>query len=106
MSNEFYVLNDHLAYLQNARKKSDGSPINGATVDVTVTDRNGTPVTGETWPVTMTYTPGSDGEYVGQLPASLDLTKGGKYIADVTFNAGAGLVARWKYPLLAKDRLQ
>lgn len=83
---------------------ASGSPINDATVTVTLKDREDNLVTGESWPVTLTYVTDSEGDYKGAFSADVDVEKNKEYTAHIVAVAPDGSRFSRKTTVMAVDR--
>lgn len=104
-----YVANTNNLKLSGLKSELEGSYLNGAAVTVTVKDADGNPLTGETWPLTMNYVSNSNGDYVADLVAELNLVAGQHYTAfiDADGSTDSPAVERkghWEIALTAKTR--
>jgi hypothetical protein len=100
-----FVGNDTVLEVRELKGEVVGDFLNAATVTATLVDAAGAQVAGETWPKTLTYVTGSDGIYRATLPYTLSLTAGGRYTANISVNAGAGLRAAFSLPCVARARV-
>ncbi len=107
MSFDVFVNNDNAVTISGLTDACDGTFQNAATVEFTVTDKDGVDVTfdntSDSWPRSMPYIVGSNGSYCGVIPIEAQLTAGQKYIAVVTANEG-GVRGRWNLHFTAKHR--
>lgn len=94
--------NDHILELRGLKNELTGAALTSATVTVTLVDSEGAEVAGDTWPKPMTHV--ADGTYRCTLVYGLTLAVDGRYTAQITANAGAGLRARWDMECVARDR--
>lgn len=99
-----YYGNDMVLELADLTNETTGLNVSTATVTVTLVDAAGSNVAGDTWPKTMTYVTGSNGVYRATLLDTLTLTKGARYVARISANAGAGLQGYWEKDLICKAR--
>lgn len=109
-----YVNNDNRLSIRDLQADSvqSGSPVNTASVTVTLVLSGAGNVSGGSWPLAVTLVTsgvGSGEEVRGSrweavLPDSLDLTDGEYYQAEVTATAGDGFKGFWKIPVLARHR--
>lgn len=99
-----YVDNDSVLEVAGLTNDQTGAAINNATVTVQLRTTSGANVDGETWPKAMDYIDGSNGLYRVTLPYTLELAAGGRYVAHVVADAGAGLHAAWSIDCIARDR--
>lgn len=99
-----YVDNDSVLEVIGLRNEQTGADINSATVTAHLRTTNGADVDGETWPKAMEYIDGSDGIYRVTLPYTLELAAGGRYVATIVADAGAGLRAEWLVECVARNR--
>ena len=107
MSFEAFVNQDNVITLAGLKDVCTGDWENAATVEVTVTDKDGTDVTfdntADDWPRPMPYVTGSNGNYCGVVPQEADLIAGTKYIAVITATA-SGIRGRWNVFFTAAQR--
>jgi hypothetical protein len=103
--NILYTGNDTVLEVKGLKDEVGGDFLNAATVTATLVDAEGDQVAGETWPKTLTYVLSSDGVYRATLPYTMGLTAGGRYVAQVSVNAGAGLRASFALPCVARARV-
>ncbi len=99
-----YYGNDNMLELRGLKNAASGAYENSATVEVTLKDDDGAEVTGETWPLALGYVSGSDGNYRNTLKDTLSLVENEKYTAEITANAGAGLLGYWEIPIRCRMR--
>jgi len=72
----------------------------GVTATVTLVDATGTNVVGGTWPQALAYVAGSNGVYRATLAgATLTLVPGDWYVAQLSIDAGGGLVDYRELPV-------
>lgn len=102
--NIVYTGNDTVLEVKGLKNEVTGAFLNSATVTATLVDDDGNQVAGETWPKTLEYVADSDGIYRATLPYTLSLAAGGRYEANISVNAGAGLRASWSLPVVARSR--
>lgn len=102
--NIVYTGNDTVLEVKGLKNEVTGAFLNSATVTATLVDDDGNQVAGETWPKTLEYVSGSDGIYRATLPYTMSLAAGGRYEANISVNAGAGLRAAWSLPVVARSR--
>lgn len=76
----------------------------GATVSVTLKDKDGNNVSGQSWPAAMSYVAASNGVWRGVLSEVLVLTAKQKYVAYIEANAGSNRVGHWEFPVKAQVR--
>lgn len=80
-----FVNNSHLLTVQGLKNGEGEFVRDGATVEATLYEPDGqTEVTGASWPVVLTYVSGSNGDYVGDMPAGVEVEAGGRYQLRVT----------------------
>lgn len=102
--NILYTGNDTVIEVKGLKNEVNGAFLNAATVTTTLMDADGDEVAGETWPKALQYVTGSDGIYRATLPYTLSLAAGGRYVAQISVNAGAGLRASFSLPCVARSR--
>lgn len=99
-----YIGNTHLIDLTGLTSEVDDTPINDATVLASLLTAAGDAVSGAT-DIAMSYVTGSNGNYRGVLPETVDLSQGAlNYLLDVRANGGEGKVGRWRFPVTAEWR--
>jgi len=107
MALEVFVNNDNAVTIAGLLDACTGLFANTATVEMTVTDKDGVDVTfdntSDFWPRSMPFVDGSSGVYCGIIPIEAELTPEQKYIAVVTANQ-AGIRGRWNIHFTAKHR--
>lgn len=79
-----------------------GVPVDNATVEFTLYDRDGQEVTGQPWPLSLI--PISSGLYAGTLEADLDLKHNWEYQGYCKAQSLDGVVMEIHCPMVAKDR--
>jgi hypothetical protein len=98
MSFQAFINNDNALTLAGLKDACAGSFANSATVEVTVTDKDGVDVTfdntSDFWPRPMPYIAASNGVYCGVIPLEAELVPERDYIAVITANEG-GIRGRW-----------
>jgi hypothetical protein len=99
-----YVGNDSVLEVAALKNELTGADLNAAAVTVQLKDSTGVDVAGETWPKNMAYVAGSKGIYRATLPYTLALAAGGRYVATIVADAGAGLRAEWFVECQARMR--
>lgn len=99
-----YDKNDNILECNGLKNGIDSAFQNSSTVTVTLVDKNNVNVVGDTWPKTLAYVAASDGIYRATILDTLTLTANENYVAKVTANAGAGLLAYWETPVVVKTR--
>lgn len=99
-----YVGNDNELEVAGLRNEMTGADMNNATVTVRLTTTAGVDVDGAAWPKTLPYVAGSNGLYRATLPYTLTLVPGGRYVATIVADAGAGLHAQWEMECVARAR--
>ena len=99
-----FFKNDNLLELIGLQNTVTEAFINNANVTVTVKDENDVDVMGATWPLTMPNVAGSSGDYRVTLPDTLGFSLNENYFAEVTANAGAGLLSFWVFPFKVEVR--
>jgi len=75
---------------------SPGSYINGATVQITLTDLAGVNISGEIFPLALTYVAASNGKYQNTLRDTLDVAAGDVVKVLITADNGAGYHREWR----------
>lgn len=103
--NILYTGNDTVIEVRGLKNEVTGDFLNSASVTATLVDAEGDQVAGEVWPKTLEYVAGSGGLYRATLPYTMGLTAGGRYVAQVSVNAGAGLRASFALPVVARGRV-
>ncbi len=102
-----YLANDHALELSEMQNEATGAVVDAASVSATLYDAaTGVEVFGQTWPLALPPVSGAPGTYRGTLSHALALVANRRYVAEINANAGAGLVARWRVPLVALNRTQ
>lgn len=98
--------NDMLIEVLGARDATAaaGTYLNSKTCEVTLKDSHLQKIAGETWPLAMGYVAASDGDYRGTLKDTLVLPANRVLKAEVVFNGGTGLQARWDLNVQVKER--
>lgn len=90
----WWIGSDNLIWIKQLRDVVEPTTyINNATVTAVLTDSDGQEVTGAS-SIALEHVSGSDGEYVGQIAASVSLTKGAQYTATVTIVGGGFTLVR------------
>lgn len=102
--NVIYTGNDTVIEVKGLKNEVTGAFLNSATVTATLVDAEGDQVAGETWPKTLAYVASSDGIYRATLPYTMSLAAGGRYVAQISVNAGSGLRASFSLPVVARGR--
>ena len=103
MAVEFYLRNDEEAGIKRLRDKT-GAFIDDATVTLTIKDSAGAEVGGIAWPLALDYVALSEGHYLGIIDKAIALTKGVKYLAEITVVASGGRDAGWDIEFTAERR--
>jgi hypothetical protein len=85
----FFVGSDTKVYLENI-KDDQGQFVNNATVVGTLKDTNGVAVVG-VGPISFAYVSGSDGTYLGVVPAAAQLVERHEYDLFAQISAGGKL---------------
>lgn len=106
---DVYAGNDHAIYLTGARtiNLATGAVVSlpgTASVVFRVQTRDYVDVPGTSWPITMQYVAGSQGDFVGVLPASVLLQPGTSYRFVGTADNGPNQHGAWDMPLHASLR--
>lgn len=99
-----YLGNNSIVDVTGLRNENTGAYVADAVVSVTLLDQTGRPVIGSDWPLTLAYLAGSNGVYRATLPHTLDLVEGGRYLARIVADSGAGLQAQWDMPCVGRLR--
>lgn len=99
-----YVDNSNVFELQGLTNSASGDFDVGATVTVTLYDRDGVAVTGQVWPATMAYVTGTYATYRATLDSNIAIVAGSKYIAAVSALGSGGEAGNWSAILVAKTR--
>ena len=100
-----HIDNDTQVTLEGLRVADQTTPINDATVVITLVERDTLDdVLGQTWPVTMNYVSGTDGNYRAVLSNALVLDPKKQYTAVVDVDAGEGLIGSWRVGVKARYR--
>ena len=102
--NILYTGNDTVLEVSGLKNEVSGAFLNSAAVTATLVDADGDQVAGETWPKTLVYVESSDGTYRATLPYTMALAAGGRYVAQISVNAGSGLRASFALPCVARGR--
>lgn len=107
MSFQAFINNDNAITLAGLKDACTGDFANTATVEVTVTDKDGVDVTfdntSDFWPRAMAFVASSNGVYCGVIPIEAQLVPEQDYIAVITANQ-AGIRGRWNLFFKAKHR--
>lgn len=103
MSRVLYVGNDMAIRVVGLREGVTGSWLNNQTLDGELCDAAGASLSPAVH-FTLEYEAGSDGNYVGLLPASADVVDGTSYRIVIEADGGPGLVGRWEYAAIGKRR--
>lgn len=107
MSFQAFINNDNALTLVGLVDACSGSFANSATVEVTVTDKDGVEVTfdntSDSWPRPMAYVATSNGVYCGIIPLEAELVPDRDYIAVIIANQ-SGIRGRWNVFFTAKQR--
>lgn len=93
-----FVANTGALDLVGLKSHTEDVFLNEAEVTFTVIDHGGDEVIGQTWPQVMEYVEGSDGNYRGILPASLELVAKQKYKAVIDAAGGGERFGHWEVP--------
>jgi hypothetical protein len=99
-----YLGNNSIVDVTGLRNEYTGAFVSDAVVSVTLLDQAGQPVIGSNWPLTLDYVTGSNGVYRATLPYTLDLVEGGRYLARIQADDGAGMHAQWDMPCVGRLR--
>ena len=100
----FYVGNSNVIEWVDLTNSATGAFDTGATVTVTLQDRDGANVTGETWPVAMPYVAATDATYRATLSNDLELVAGRVYTAVLTATGTSGAIGYRTASVLAANR--
>lgn len=97
------VGNDNAVRVRGLREASTGSLLNNQSLTGSVRDAQGAALAS---PVsfTLSYTPGSDGEYIGTVPYDATLVDQTSYLIFIDINAGPTLHGHLEIPALAAAR--
>jgi hypothetical protein len=99
-----YLGNNSIVDVTGLRDEATGAYVTDANVVMTLLTQTGAEVGGVQWPIQLVYVPETSGTYRATLPYTLDLTEGGRYVARIIANAGAGLRAEWDMPCVGRLR--
>jgi len=99
-----YVDNSNVVELQGLTNSASGDFDVGATVTVTLYDRDGVAVTGQVWPATMAYVTGTDATYRATLESDIDIVAGRVYRAVVSATGSGGETGKWTGSVIAETR--
>ena len=97
-----YVGNSNVIELQGLQNSVTGLADTGATVQVTVKDRDGVVVTGQSWPAFMAHV--SAGTYRATLESDIAITAGVKYLAVIDATGSGGEIGHWEADVVAQTR--
>lgn len=98
-----YIANDNLLKLTGLKDARDGSTITGASIDVTIQDRDGNDIAGQAWPTPMTEDPNSAGDYYAVLDAALQLAGHPRVTAVIDATSGS-IDGHWEVPCRVQVR--
>jgi hypothetical protein len=103
VSTVLYVGNDMAVRIVGLREGVTGSWLNNQTLSGELCDAAGDPLD---TPVTfdLDYEAGSDGNYVGLLPATANVADGTAYRLVIDADGGPGLVGHWEFAAIGKRR--
>lgn len=103
MSTVLYAGNDTAVRIVGLREGVTGSWLNNQTLSGQLCDAAGAALAP---PVTfsLAYEAGSDGNYVGLLPASADVADGTAYRLVIDVDGGPGLIGHIEYAAVGKRR--
>lgn len=102
-----FVANTNLLTLSGLKSQVEGTFVNDATVEVTITDLAGNVMTGTGWPtfpLSMPYVATSDGDYRAVLADTIPFTAGKPYLAKIDANAGVNRIGQWKFQFTPETR--
>lgn len=99
-----YKDNDMIVELSGLRNEVNGEFINNATVACSLKTPAGVAVSGQTFPTAMDYVAGSDGLYRATLSDAVQVTLNGRYVVEITADAGGGLNAKWSVDVACQTR--
>lgn len=102
--NILFTGNDTVLEVKGLKNEVTGDFLNAASVTATMVDAEGDQVAGDVWPKSLVYVTGSDGTYRATLPYTMNLVAGGRYVAQISVNGGAGLRASFSLPCVARGR--
>lgn len=107
MSFQAFINNDNVITLAGLKDACNDTFANSATVEFTVTDKDGVEVpfdnTADAWPRPMPYIAASNGVYCGVLPVEAELVPEQVYIA-VIIATQTGIRGRWNLHFTAQHR--
>jgi len=87
----WWIGSDNVIWIKQLRDVVEPTTyINNATVTAVLKDEDGTEVAS----ITLEYVSGSEGEYVGQIAASVSLTDGAQYTLTITIVGGGFTLTR------------
>lgn len=92
--------NDHTLEVTGLRDEVLNTYINDADVTAEIKNQSGVVVAS----VTLAYVASSNGNYRGTIEDTTAILNGKFYTAEITADAGGGLVAFWRKDLLARYR--
>jgi hypothetical protein len=87
MGNTLYVDSDNAIYVEVVKNVLTGEWINDAVVTATLLDADGEPVEGAE-EIVCAYIAGSNGRYLGGIPADVELVSGDAYTLQVVVQNG------------------
>lgn len=93
-----FVLNTNVLDLLGLKSHVEGVYLNSATVTFVIKDKAGVLVQGATWPQAMPYTVGSNGDYQGILPSTLQFLPNKVYYAFIDAQGGGERIGHWEMP--------
>lgn len=99
-----YVANTNVIELTGLTDAVDDTPINDATVTLTLKDADGNEVAGQTWPAPMDPVSGTDGLYRGIIEDDVEMVVGALYVAHVDVDAGPDRIGHWEFNFKARTR--
>lgn len=97
-----YLDNNNNVELRGLKNNATDEVDTGATVTVTLYDKDGAAVTGETWPRLMTHV--ENGLYRVTLAETINISYKHTYTARVSCVGSGGEIGRWNCDVIAEIR--
>jgi len=98
-----YINSDNIVEVLGVENVPTSEYLNNADVTLTLVDAaSKVEIIGQTWPLTLSYVTGSDGDYRGTIRNEAVLNPHQQLIAQVTVDAGEGLVRYWEKRCIAE----
>ena len=99
-----YVANSNVVELTDLTNTDTDEFDTGATVTITLYDRDGAEVAGNVWPAGMDYVTGTDATYRTTLDSDIVIVAGKKYLAVIDAEGSSGQIGHWEADVVAETR--